>query len=332
MSYSEDTEEMVQHWHHLMGLWRPNLRSSIRTFVDVEIYGGWGLPFSGGEPLFTHQDGAGWSSDHIDHIRSQYDEAGAPRMRLPGEERFALLSFPGAYTFGHWYVDVCPRLETLARFFDLGSLKYLVPGPLPGWARIFLSAYGIQPEQLVELTDEKVIVVSRLIVPDLVRNSDYLPSFPHFNTFQRLRAAVAPAASEAPLTGHAENLFVIHSPMTSAGSRRTLSNAAELSVLLEARGFRTVEPATMSFAEQVAVFNNARLIVGEDSSALHNIIYSSNASLHVLNGDSRVNYLHLSICRLLGHDCSYQICQAEGANSFTCDPRQLIEWIERATV
>lgn len=252
-------------------------------------------------------------------------------MQLPIEDRYALLSFPGAYTFGHWYVDVCPRLETLRRFFDLTSLKFLVPGPLPGWAKAFLSAYGVEPEQLVELTDEGVIAVSKLIVPDLVRNTDYLPPFPHLPTFHTLRAAMAPAAGDAVVGGQGEKLFVIHSPMTSAGSRRTLSNTAELSALLAARGFRTVEPALMSFSDQVSVFRGARLIVGEDSSALHNIIFSNDASLCVLNGDGRVNYLHLSICQLLGHDCTYQICQADGANSFTCDPGQLIDWIESAS-
>lgn len=333
MKHNEDTEAMVQHWHHLRGLWRANLRTSVRTYVDVEVCGGWGLPLSNGQPLLAHEDGTGWADVHIAHMKSIYDAHEGEMIALPQDNVYALLSFPGGYTFGHWYIDVCPRLETLSKFFDLGRLKYLVPGPLPSWAAVFIQAYGIKPEQLVELGDDKIFTVGCLVVPDLVRNSDYLPPFPHLAAFRTLRENLAPKPvdGQAATTGpRDQKLFVIHSPMTSAGSRRTLSNVEELKSILEARGFRTVEPAFMSFAEQVALFSSARLIVGEDSSALHNVIFSDDAALYVINGGDRMNYLHMSVCNLLGHDCCYQICEADGPQSFTCDPGPLINWLESA--
>jgi O-antigen biosynthesis protein WbqL len=53
-----------------------------------------------------------------------------------------------------------------------------------------------------------------------------------------------------------------------------LVNFDEIELKLQALGFSTIEPETMSIAEQIQIFAGAEIVVGELSSALHNAMFS----------------------------------------------------------
>jgi capsular polysaccharide biosynthesis protein len=54
---------------------------------------------------------------------------------------------------------------------------------------------------------------------------------------------------------------------------RNLANAREMEQILTARGFSAIEPERLTFAEQVAVFSNADVIVGATGAAFGNLIF-----------------------------------------------------------
>lgn len=305
-------------------------RPQLRIFKDAKVFGGWGLPMLGDAPLVTHRDGSGWVQEHIDIAMAQYGQA-SPDPEAAGDstsDMVALLSFAGAYTYGHWFVDICPRLEVLSRYMDLRQLKFAVPGPLPAWAEPFLAAYDIVPAQHVPLLDGAVNRFQDLIVPHMGRLTDCLFGFPHLAAFKRLKAH---AKTEFPdASGFGERLLVRHTPMTSAGWRSVLGNFDDIERALSSLGFNTITPASMSRADQYAAFSGARMIVGEDSSALHNIIYSEDADVVVIGTPDRPNLLHLSIAELMGHRLSYIYGDVGAEGQFVGDVDRVVEMVASA--
>ncbi len=55
---------------------------------------------------------------------------------------------------------------------------------------------------------------------------------------------------------------------------RKLVNQAEIAAELERRGYTLIKPEEHSFEEQVAIFDAARIIVGEFGSGMHNAMFS----------------------------------------------------------
>jgi capsular polysaccharide biosynthesis protein len=240
-----------------------------------------------------------------------------------------LLSFPGAFTFGHWIVDILPRLELAASRFDLSDLRILVPGPLPAWTLPFLEMFDLSSDQLVPLINDEKLHVSTLIVPSLSRRSDFLPEFPHRQAFERARHWLE-AKRNSAATSELAAVLVAHEPQTSVNLRSSLSNFPEVQRALAPLGFEVFAPMGTSLSHQAEVFAGAHTVVGEDSSALHNVIFCSGARLVVINSSHRKNLLHLSLARLSDSDCSYVFCAEDSTGRFACDSAALDEVVKLA--
>jgi hypothetical protein len=298
-----------------------------RTLDQVDVVGAWGLPVKDGHPSFEASDGFGWSGGHIKHVLG--DPAPSRSTTLRDDVPGLLLSFPGAFTFGHWIVDILPRLELAASRFDLTDLTILVPGPLPPWTRPFLEMFDLSSDQVVPLTNDERLRVSTLIVPSLSRRSDFLPEFPHRQAFERARHWLK-AQRTSEVSSELAGVIVAHEPQTSVNLRSSLSNFPEVRRALEPLGFDVFSPSGRSLLQQAEVFDGAHTVVGEDSSALHNVIFCDDVRLVVINSSRRKNLLHLSLARLSGSECSYVFCAEDSAGRFVCDSAALDEVVNLA--
>jgi capsular polysaccharide biosynthesis protein len=81
-----------------------------------------------------------------------------------------------------------------------------------------------------------------------------------------------------------------------------------------------MHPQEHSVAEQSRVFAEARIVIGEDGSALHNIIFSApGAILLVLSVPERMNLWHLGICETIGHKITYLEAEPAPAGKASID-------------
>ena len=319
---SEDGE-MEALWSHLREVYSMSNVRQILSFEDADVVDGWGLPVKSGKVLLP-EGPFGWSQGHIDGvINAAVYQNLEEIVSLPpsGREFDAIVSFPGGFTYGHWLVDILPRIELLMQNFDRQRLALIVPGPLPAWTGPFLAPYHFVPDELIELSSGNRYRSAKLLLPTLGRNSDYLPPDPHLRAFTTLRQYWLQPLPEGT---RRSRLLIGHTPQTSTGLRSTLSNFDELQARLEAEGFTTIFPASLTHEEQVAAFAAAEVIVGEDSSALHNVVYSTDARMVVINSAARKNLLHLSIAKLLGHRCHYMFCAEQPAGGFACDVDEVL--------
>lgn len=323
------SEVIEGYWQNVEHHHATSLFPDFEIHHDMEVFNGWVYPSRDGLSPVAHRPGFGWSDLHVAIVQ---DKMHAPEYKnsnpiLIDRKYAAVISFPGGYTFGHWIIDISTRLYQCLKYFDRKDLCFLLPKPLPSWAKPFLDAFDVTSSDFIEVGEFDRYRAANLLLPSLYRVTDFLPTEPHRSAFNVLRNAV-PLPTGGP-HHFASRILVEHTPQSSVGHRPTLKNFDQVKETLAAIGFTTIRPAELTYNEQAALFRNAKIIVGEDSSALHNIVHSINTETYlvVLSGD-RINMLHSALSRVLNIHCDYIDCYNDSGNFF-CHLDGLISCINR---
>jgi capsular polysaccharide biosynthesis protein len=77
-------------------------------------------------------------------------------------------------------------------------------------------------------------------------------------------------------------------------TKRRGYNEQECGETLKKLGFEEVYPETLTLAEQIAVFNNAKIIVGATGAAFTNLIFCSNKTNVVILSNYKVGFPYFS--------------------------------------
>lgn len=176
------------------------------------------------------------------------------------DEPCILLSQGGEAVWGHWLLDLWPRL-----IMALGApvrARIVLDADVAPWVGEMLRLAGIGPDRILWQDKGRETLFARDV---------YVPSF------LRWRSAISPLANLAwglfpaePETFPAR--LYISRTRTGAGS--SLTNHAEIEALAVRRGYAVVHPETLSLGRQVALFAGATHVLGEAGSALHNTVFS----------------------------------------------------------
>jgi capsular polysaccharide biosynthesis protein len=198
------------------------------------------------------------------------DVAMLPRQRLDTAERIDAPVFLGTPderdNWGMWLMFAVPSLQEFRAQNGIGA-KYLSYAGA-AWQRALLTTLGLDPTDLIAQDNKRVYACREVSLirhshRDLVVTDDDRAVFASVN--QRLAPTVQVPAHE--------KIFVSRLSRTKQGGYRGLVNEEELIAALERLGFVAIEPDLMPFAEQVATFNNARVVVGLGGAAMFNTVF-----------------------------------------------------------
>ncbi len=174
----------------------------------------------------------------------------------------------GAY--GHFLFDVLPIIALCQDEVIAGRLKVLVP-PFPLWGLRALHALGIETNQMVITQDDTVRCSSMLIANTLMTLNTFLPN----PDLCKMPAKAIGVDITARWTRQNAGSRIYLSRENQANHfPRGVENEHEVRTALSAMGFAILEPANMSFRDQVAAINNASLIVGVHGSGFGNLIFA----------------------------------------------------------
>ncbi|WP_296710195.1 glycosyltransferase 61 family protein [Rhodoblastus sp.] len=204
-------------------------------------------PGAGCGPLRREKDGA-WSARVWPLTRMR---------RLSGD--FIYLRQSGDGDYGHWLLDVLPRVAIAAQFCDLSQFSIVLSGQPQAMEQILrdsLALFGVAPGRIVAL-GEAPVFLQRAVYP-LPRERGALVSPQALEVLESLPARLA-GAPDAP-----KRVYV-------AGEAEGPANEAALMELLQPLGFVAVDPSGMTFAEQIRAFSRAEIIVGASGSGLANM-------------------------------------------------------------
>jgi len=185
--------------------------------------------------------------------------------------------------YGHFWLDVAPRLFSLQRFRPdlLATLSIAVPGDLASWARDALcTIYGLSAGSFVDCdVATEYLRCDDAIIPALIHtNYDLHPLALEFYRYV-VEVCAAGTKGESP----DRLIYVTRRRFSQRAGRpvRTIANAAESEALAASMGFDIVAPEELNWRDQVTSFSQARVVVGEHGSAMKNLLFAPRGAVAV---------------------------------------------------
>jgi capsular polysaccharide biosynthesis protein len=227
-------------------------------------------------------------------------------------------------TYGHWLIDHLPKLWVLEQCgIDIDHVRFLLPSTLQTFAREWLRLLGIRDEQLVFYDwRSEAVEAEELILPTVMRfESVASPLLQQAAVMLLERTIAGGGLSPANTDDLPERLYIPRAP----GAYRALINREEIEERAVAAGFAIVRPAQLPIVEQIALFRNARQVIGEYGSALHNTLFSRPGTVVAALRGSQPEpwYLQSGIGRALDQPTGYVFGRTntdDPSMSYTVDP------------
>jgi hypothetical protein len=186
-----------------------------------------------------------------------------PKTVAVGDAVSLLTGGAGSVNYFHWLYDVLPRLYLLERAGFANSRHIIVPRLDQSFKEDTLTLLGVDLRSCLEVKGPVRIQADSLAASSGHRN--YLHVEPWIPSFLRERLVIdEPSRSGLRLYINRRDTSI-----------RTLLNEDELESALVAEGFESVTMANYSFAEKVALYSAAEVIVAPHGSGLSNIAFCS---------------------------------------------------------
>lgn len=177
-----------------------------------------------------------------------------------------LLTNWNSSTYGHWLLEGMPKLLLLRRIaHQLPPLRIVVPHSLPTWIAKWVEL--VLPNAAIERYDDvtEYLQCEALLMPTLLLSPEHFPH-PELATLLEDVRQFSPVETR-PCT----RVFVSR---VARNPFREMVNQAEIEQIALEEGLTLIRPETLSIPEQIAHFAQAKLIVGEFGSAMHNTLFS----------------------------------------------------------
>ncbi len=207
------------------------------------------------------------------------------------------VSLLSCYTlnFAHWLMDCLPKLSLLESLSNRvkTDLKFIIPEDSPHYIIDSLKLLGIQENQTIPIS-KKDIRVEKLILCHAAQNPGR-PSKKHILTIRdKLLSSVVDKKKH--------NLASRRLYISRSQSSRKIVNEEEILQVLTHYNFEVIHCESMSFAEQIALFSKAEVVLGPHGAGIYNQIFcqSGTTIIEIYNKD----YWHHSsriISSFMGH-------------------------------
>jgi capsular polysaccharide biosynthesis protein len=187
---------------------------------------------------------------------------------VPG--RLGVLAYlhAGAGNWYHFLTDVLPRVAIAEQCADSETPdRWYVPASTQDRAGL-LDAMGITAEKRIDSMQVPHVRAECLVVPGLPGPEQHPAWVTHF-----LREQLLPPSYER-VPGR--RLYVTRG---SSKNNRAVLNEAEVTAALEARGFESVNPASLTIDDEIRTFAEADVVVSAHGGALSNIVFMNPGSL-----------------------------------------------------
>lgn len=173
----------------------------------------------------------------------------------------------GDRTWGHWLVDILPRIVIAESFFPK-RFQYVVPDNViqdssPARRRVLesLHAYGIQEDRLLGISPDRNYVFDDLSMITPIRSDHMMHPAAHNLMNRRLALSPRPPTKRVAI-------------LRTDSSNRNVTNLPDVRDELIRHGFDILSISEMTFLDQVACFQEAGHVVGVLGSGLTGLLYS----------------------------------------------------------
>jgi hypothetical protein len=207
--------------------------------------------------------------------------------------------------YGHWLVDVLPRIHLLKKsgWFDKVNW-FVVPNYTHDFQKDSLKLLGITEDKIIQGTEQLHITADVLIASSAPRGvrSYLMPKW--LVDFHR----------ESFLNFKIKNFefspFVYISRRD--GTTRKVLNEQKLIDMLEKYNFKVIELSDFSFVEKISIFDSAKVIVSVVGAALSNVVFCKKGTKVLeIFPELLVDTFDYNLAEQVGVEYNYLICKSE---------------------
>lgn len=188
----------------------------------------------------------------------------------------------------HWIVEILPRLFLFELLDRDKNIPLLVTEGLHENLYILLNNICAPQRSILKLRKDRQYDVARLIYPSEVSRIydtyDRAPGvdtlFIPVNLIREMAVKIKKSLGSVALNSHS-SIYIKR-----AASYRRLLNEMDIERMLEAKGFRIVEPGKLTIREQIDLFSQADRIIGPSGAAMVNMLWCKpGACITILHSD-----------------------------------------------
>jgi capsular polysaccharide biosynthesis protein len=188
-----------------------------------------------------------------------------------------------SYNYFHWVIEAIPRLWIVDQFPELDNLPLIVDDGLYPQQLEILQKFNTKKRKLVFVKRRGAYRIKNLVYPSSL-------SFMHDNTDHQVLydkdAVISPLAihylrdkllNDSSLSLRPRRkIFVSRKslPTRKFQANRGLLNSDEIENLFLEQGFEVIHPEFLSFANQLRIFSEAKIIAGPIGAAMTNLIFA----------------------------------------------------------
>lgn len=243
----------------------------------------------------------------------------------------------------HWLVECLPRLLLVNQLPELNNVPLLVDENISLQQREALNFLNEDNREIITIRYKKSHFVEKLFYPSQLsvihdnmkspvqHNKDvyYSPLAVNFvrNFFlQKLKVS------------HESGLRKLYVSRNNAQYRK-LINAEEIEELMLSQGFEIIFPERLTFAGQVKLFSQAKMVVGQTGAGMANLLFvPKDCQVLIFSSDDKQTNLHIfnALCDQIGVDAKFLIgktashCEGYSMHSdFTVDTKLLMNYLSQ---
>ena len=175
-------------------------------------------------------------------------------------------SSPG---YGYFIFDCLPAILFCREAILAGRLKVLLPQFLKPWVLNILERVGLEESLHFVRPNGPASVCSEVVIPNFIdcRNT-FRPNVHLCRQLADLGNSIN-EESDATFT----HIYITRKNQR-VHSERALENELDVQKTLKRLGYVVIEPGNLSFAKQIEIFRQARVIVGAHGSAFANLVFA----------------------------------------------------------
>lgn len=207
--------------------------------------------------------------------------------------------------YGHWLIDVVPRIQLLKKSGWFEKVNwFVVPNYRIDFQKDTLKKLGISEDKIIMGTEQLHLEADVLISSTAPRGDrsylmpDWVVDF-HRKVYidQDLDKAKYPSM-----------IYITRRD----GKARKVTNETELIKVLEGYGCKCIELSAYTFAEKVNLFSAAKVVISVTGAGLANVMYcNENAKVIEIFPEVLIHTFNYNLARIVGVDYHYMISKAE---------------------
>lgn len=195
--------------------------------------------------------------------------------------------------YGHWLVEILPRIRGI-RYYEKKhneSVTIFVNSNITDWQIETLKLLGVDESSLKKWDGGRASV-----------DQYVLPMWPkrewHISNIDWVRERIEKNVNyRKHMDRFSSRIYISREEM----NRRQVINRERLVDAISKYGFKSYSPETMTFAEQVALYKNADILIGPKGSGLANMIFATDADIIELFPPDYFHLWQFELSQILNH-------------------------------